>query len=197
MEKRSRLDKQINREAEPCRKKKRKKNQDDRRFQLDGNGEEKSSQWNSSNINRKSSTAGSHYVGETQVSANLTSDCLSMRDRTPLITPWGPCHLLKLESLTLVRIDLVIWCYGFDLYMLNCAQVSDTEGDHGTLRASFFRLLVVGGCRCLPCVGKCIRTKAPGSKDVSQGGFGLPHNFSKPRGHQMECGHRVCLNCGC
>lgn len=65
-------------------------------------GEEKSLQWNSWNINSESCTAGSHYVGETQASANLTSDCLPMPVCTPLITPSGLCHLLKLQVLDAV-----------------------------------------------------------------------------------------------
>lgn len=57
-------------------------------------------QWNSSNINSESSTAGSHYVGEMQVSPRLTSNRLSVPDRTPLITPWGLYRVL--ETLALV-----------------------------------------------------------------------------------------------
>lgn len=50
---------------------------------------EKSLQKKSSNINTESNTAGSHYAGETQVSASLTSECLSMPVYSLLITPQG------------------------------------------------------------------------------------------------------------
>lgn len=98
------------------------------KFPVSDDGEEKSIQWNSSNINSESHTDGSHYVGEMQSVCQSNLQLLSMPVRTPLITPWGPCHLLK--SLTLACIldtsDLVFLCYRFDQCEFNCVNLHRT-----------------------------------------------------------------------
>lgn len=104
---------QINRETEWD-----SKNQDDRSFKLTTRREENtfSLQWNSTDINSERRTAGSDYVGEMQMLANLTSKCLSMPVCTPLITPWGLCHLLEFRVEGILDTSgLVFLCCGFDL----------------------------------------------------------------------------------
>lgn len=155
------IHKQINRQAE--------KKQDDRSFQLAATGREQSSQWNSSYINSESSTAESHYVGETQVSANLTSDCLSMPARTPLITPCGLCHLLKSWSLTWV---CNIW------FVLSVMRVWYVRTPPCKFERQWWEhcLLVVHGCRCLTCVWKCKRQSPLVWEMSARGALKLPHH---------------------